>query len=1633
MGDNNKPRGTEKPEIYKAAPPAWLPKTSSSSDLGYQGFHPPRPGHDEDVLTEANVKTGLSRQQTIPAETYTTKTLLIKELKEHDFLPELEDFMNQIFKRRAENLPQIPSSSFKIPSRVTLNDARRQQYFTDLANPDVPLYKLGKSIPHGVRGHDLLDLLRNFNVSVARAVWFVRVFGSNETAGIRNKPNYNPLQYSIEWANVMNGYIKKQLADIALPITTRLGLNVKQTFKGVLSDPETRDKWVGKFVYTLELLRVFYSEFMVDHATFLSWLVQLLGTCNLAQAGFVARLTEDYYDELMHCRALAKPMVEACLAKLNEISLSSSKEHLEDLQERLEDMLAKVFLVAPTTYVSPRLWKAHSESFRTIMVGYDKSERTDLPNVLKNGVEAYQAEMEGLFEDIENRNEALLFRRMQTQLSKGCLRSMVADVQLLNSIKVSTDLSSLPFFDAGADTSADQFAHKLDLLLAWSVCYMQFGDHRPYAAVTLLQLWRDKTGERACRRDIESPNDKIQDAIFQWLDTNDMAEDERNLRAISLLFGELVEKDLFSYDKYIQRVIARGESGLSFSDEEGSRHRMLLRIIPLHTSDPALVNQRRLALYGARARQIPEDEVERTIRKELRELLPEVFGDTIAESSPHHLTGLPHDLALKNAARYEQVRVLKQWLLPAFRTYFSRSHERDQVRRLRVYSMAVEILETMKFFRTLYELNMEVLKSSPEKDLLIAVIETLRRNLDIWACMKQLDTIISSLCKIFKQWKSHGVHMRPLVAFILELDEGDRLDSSTRQQIAESAAHYAHALCAQDALTQVPPVLPEISGLIQDANPEAPSILANSLWYKYRASPTWTWVVWDNVIATLRQSQSSAINSQAQVTLAGRYATFLLYIDQHSATGIDSQALSWFLGSGFNELLALDAEAWKVVNILFLHLAVSGAVKITTLLQGVVYPIWRSCSTVAKLEEFASYSVLLEASNSLCDLLMIRETFDLGYPSSPSNLFEMQQLRTRRKEVFMDQHYRMLVSSLPDLVFLENKDAILSPYREAACRLRVALCSTEDFRLGAVRHLDAVLETFAKSLEPNRINDNMHEPLVTALRFIFDDNEDRNSSKINSFLSPWKLSASAAVTSFILRHIGRRMANPMTRTQAEAELSKSVEQLLHKNISAEEAGFISEMVKGVEIDVAGKFVTKGLKRISEILMHNDCGREDVTVVNFAAFTQDAGQLLKLLNTIIAPFRGQSELPAIEEVVQKDLIRNIANRLETSVELFGERGHNDWKDEHSQDKHLTECSLFLARLLHFALGFPSAWDMILKESGKRLLDSTFRLAMLFGGQMTVNLVTFTLFLDTACYVFDEIPLESRQGSVDLFQNCIEVNLPRGMPEILQDASISLRRFKSESKVTEGLVYAHRDAEGNLVRGQPVQIRPWDWIEHLGDAPSVEGQKTSDEAGPSKLDVKNNASLPLELFEAKPLGEQVRQRTSDSPEARFEHIFEDDFMSESVYERDWREARIGLPSLRHSPALNDRFGSGSKRNSTPDSQRRGSSRSGSRRGSPALSIRTSVASRSSANPPSASSSTRRTQSPAIDRGVSTAEPIDVDAFTSKASGKRKASAAQVDDDDDVIFIEGPSDSRKGKGKAGKTVSSKTTSSKQRGKRK
>lgn len=99
--------------------------------------------------------------------------------------------------------------------------------------------------------------------------------------------------------------------------------------------------------------------------------------------------------------------------------------------------------------------------------------------------------------------------------------------------------------------------------------------------------------------------------------------------------------------------------------------------------------QRKVTLYGPRVREIPEDANERAIRKQIRALLPELFGGMVLPTmsrAPNHgyntgdLPPIPKSIAslvescniFISASRYEQVRTLGMWLLPIIQRAMTR-------------------------------------------------------------------------------------------------------------------------------------------------------------------------------------------------------------------------------------------------------------------------------------------------------------------------------------------------------------------------------------------------------------------------------------------------------------------------------------------------------------------------------------------------------------------------------------------------------------------------------------------------------------------------------------------------------------------------------------------------------------------------------------------------------------------------------------------------------------------------------------------------------------------------------------------------------------------------------------------------
>ncbi|KAF8972899.1 hypothetical protein BDZ97DRAFT_2053658 [Flammula alnicola] len=1585
--------------VYESQPPAWLPKIHASADLGYVGFHPPRPGQDEDGLSDTNVKNGFILNQAVSVETFSAQAMINESLNSRETLTKLEQLMNDVFIRRADRIPPVPSSTFRIPTRVTLNDAKRQAWFADLANPDVPLHKLGKSVPHGAKGHDLLDLLHSNNVAISRAVWFLWVFGANETAGLRNKPTYVPMQYSIDWANVVTGYMKKQLVEIALPSAPRPGLNIKQTFKGVLADIDTRERWMSRFTYCLKLLRTFYAEDLVDHRTFLTWLVQQMMACNLAQAGFLTRLADEYLNDILSSRALARPLVEACLAKLFEIRTTSAHEFLTDTEDLLKVLLHRICLALPDALVSPKMWSTYSGLLEDIML--ETSMKLPNDHSIEQNTRDLRHILSDNFFDIKKRNEAMLFRGPIAQVSAR-LGTAVSNVKLLNSISGDTDMNNIVYFGQNIDDS--NFKEKLDMLLTWSVTPLQYGDHRPFTAVTLIRIWRDKACDRASRRGIATPSEFLQDQLFDWLDTSEVAGEVSNIRDVAFLYGKLVKHEIFSYASYIQRLIARGETGLSYTEEVGSRHRLFLGWIPLFNSTSSLTNQRKVTLHGARARQTFEDAAEREIRKEIRAVLPDLFEGTSVATWTSTTALLKQCQTLTKATRFEQVRTFRQWLLPVFKKRITRAGV-DHAMLFKSYLVAVELMAFTKCFHSMLDLTLSMLEHSVDADSMNGLIATFERYMTIWNCMDVMPMIVKALDTAHQVWKLRGVQSRPLLALLVKFDNGRHLPEASRDRIASDIAAFTLALQPiVDRPDAVPEVLPEILLLAGDPDPNAPSILANGLWIKYRTSLDWAWKVWDNTVASLRQIPSMTSDVEARRACALRYGTFLWRVDQHLPNGLDGDVLQWFLGPGKAEVVALSADAWDVLKTLLLFLSIHGSLKTTTILQGLVYPAWQLGATRSMGRPVMS-ETYLSSANSLCFHLLLQEDGS-NDTMPPIDLFELQYIRTKRQAVYEEPHFPLLVASVPILISLENNEEIPESLRTESTALRCHICQESGFRQGAYRNLEIIRETFENSpylIDQDPSSENLSKRAIAGLRMILCDSTDEANiydwPEVTCLLSPWKIAATTIQMQLQVKKLGRALCHESTAEFAAANLNKLTSMLFHHTRTAEEAYYVGEMARGADSTVASKFINNGFQCMTDLLLEAQSEPESSN----ANCLRRVGELLRVLIHVSRPFRDP---PATLLAVDPQVLESFIVAIDWRFKIL----ETNFLSENVQSQFIHNLVL-LARLLQFAFSFKNAWTAKSKETCLSLSSLIFRFALHSASEDNLDISTYPILIDTLFVLYDELPHDAKLITFDPYRyypNIPVTDISTEMPPEYRKQILSLLVQLPPDSVVTDLVNVHRDAQGNTVYGAPVVNKPWEWIENLGD-PSVldpkeeERDREEKERLHLKYLVKNSGSISLDHFGARLTGDGIKQRTLNDNEVQMEgrlRSFEDG-MSENLFIRDWRETRW---SSELSQETNNRhrgeFNADALFASDP-------SKAQSSRASPTSSI---VSRSSTQGTASSLRQQHQQQSPSqtIHSRPSNStvhDVIDVDMMpTTSSSTKRKAAAAAISDDE-IEIIEGP----------------------------
>ncbi|KGO71242.1 Mediator complex, subunit Med12 [Penicillium italicum] len=474
-------------------------------------FAPWTGNHPEDVLSEQTAKQGYyDRTQVSQNESNTARPALYAQLKNRTGLQTLSSvFAAALEKRQSHNTIHAPST-FKPPPRVTLTDNKREAWLRDLANPSVPLRRLSRTIPHGIRGKILLDQCLGKWIPVARAVWLAKCVGANEIRAFKRKGTSGALAVGLE-------------AKWVREWTT----NVQQFVEGVFAAPKSSD-WKAKMTYAVGLTARLFSENLLDHDNFLEWFLSSFEAASIGTIPVWLLMLGIYWNSIMRYRRRGRRLAELLLQKVRQAT-EARLTQLQPLIDRLSGFIKKLVLDHTSSMILPNSWETYKQQVSSALDLGNKAEKA-------------------LFQSLAERNARVQRPKHSKQTTQRSPHQRI--VRLLDSIRTAQDLSSVfGYLDAFDDKAVLVFK-----LLEWLSTPFRHGLCRVYIGVRLLRKWK------LAGVDIDSH-------ILAFL-SRGQNNQKLNIDQIYHVVSELVRSQTFSVGRYLQWLMARGVTDVSSSAEE---------------------------------------------------------------------------------------------------------------------------------------------------------------------------------------------------------------------------------------------------------------------------------------------------------------------------------------------------------------------------------------------------------------------------------------------------------------------------------------------------------------------------------------------------------------------------------------------------------------------------------------------------------------------------------------------------------------------------------------------------------------------------------------------------------------------------------------------------------------------------------------------------------------------------------------------------------------------------------------------------------------------------------------------------------------------------------------------------------
>lgn len=729
------------------------------SDLETAEFSPWLGIHPEDVLNDQTVKHGFIDRFFVPQnETNTARQSIYGLLKHRSGLQTLSVLFASVVEQRQTHSSISSGSAFKPPPRVTLTEGKRKTWLCDLANPAVPLRKLNRTIPQGIRGQPLLEQCFANNVPIGRALWFAKCVGANEIRTLKRKGAS---------ATFAAGAEVKWLRDWTI--------NIEQFSECSIGQCRQED-WRQRMNYAFSLTLRLYSESLLDRDHYLGWIVKSLSSTDLEPSPAWLLLVQLHKADLSKYRNRGRPLVESLLEKLCT-AIECGHTLVAPYVARLTQMLRSILHANPASFIMPQSWKKYRPFVEMCL---DLNRASDLV----------------VLEQLSYRNE-----RLSADVGNDCSEPSTPRRLIIHIL----DGAELPFsteeIALNCRSACEDVGLIVKVILEWCSSRFRAGKFRVYLAVRLLQIYQ---------KDIN-----ITSAVIDFF-ASQQDHTSCDVSCLRLLVFELIRSQLISLSRYLQWLTARGgiwhkppKRSTSFISEEDVSEDLtdfqpvqFLTAVPLSCLSPAVRNLRGILLERAGFSVDHEATQIESVKSYVALRIPTVC-DPAAES--HVIPTVPHLTALSWSIKSEISLFLKQ------KTAKLSSRNRGSDSRSAGQSVPFAAITDVEFrqIRMICEdledlsILVEIIKLcvvSDDEELLASLADTICFHLDAFSAIGALADLHSRLIQAYQSMRANHRLPRQFIFSLISLativsSSGVSL-SSLQQDMARGDRSLAIAACS---------------------------------------------------------------------------------------------------------------------------------------------------------------------------------------------------------------------------------------------------------------------------------------------------------------------------------------------------------------------------------------------------------------------------------------------------------------------------------------------------------------------------------------------------------------------------------------------------------------------------------------------------------------------------------------------------------------------------------------------------------------------------------------------------------------------------------------------------------------------